>query len=86
MTCIVTANPITSVYFQRDGQRLENSSKFHINEWQVGEYQKMLGATLVDLVAADYGVYECVAENQFGRSTDRITIHGKCFLPNVKCP
>ena len=76
LSCIITANPLGSFFWQRDGERLENGDKYRISNWSLGEYQQMLGVTLTDLVAADYGTYECVAENKFGQHTGRMTIHG----------
>ena len=76
LSCIITANPLGSFHWQRDGGRLENGERYRISNWSLGEYQQMFGVTLTDLVAADYGIYECVAENMYGKDTGRMTIHG----------
>jgi len=76
LSCIITANPLGSFFWQRDGVRLENDSKYRISDWSLGEYKQMLSVTLIDLVEADYGTYECVAENNFGQDSGRMTIHG----------
>jgi Immunoglobulin I-set domain len=83
MTCLVNANPIEQVFWLRDGVRLDNSTKWHMSEWSLGEYQQMYAATVSNLDSADYGVYECVAQNRFGQDSDKINLHGMCFEQNV---
>ena len=79
LECIVTANPHTTLYWAKGGRRLENSIKYKIHIWEVGQYTKNLGIFIYDLVQADYGEYACVASNQHGRDEATVHLYGTRF-------
>ena len=83
LECMVTANPHTTLYWAKDGRRLEDSNKYEIHQWDVGQYTKNLGAFVLDLVEADYGQYACVASNEHGRDEDTVNLYGNIFISYV---
>lgn len=75
MTCLIISNPSKDLYWERNGQRVIASHKYGIQKWDVGEYQTTLGLFINRLVAADFGDYKCIAQNEFGRAEEKITIY-----------
>lgn len=83
MTCLIRANPATDLYWERSGQRLAESPKYQVQRWEVGEYQTTLGLFVNGLVTEDFGVYKCVATNEFGRAEEQIRINGNRDLISI---
>ena len=78
---MITANPLETHYWEKDGRRLEDDAKYRIHLWDVGGYTKTMGAFMMDLREEDYGEYTCVAENEFGAVRDSLYLYGKCGGP-----
>ena len=77
LECMITANPVTTHYWEKDGRRLEDSTKYRIHTWDVGEYTRTLGAFIYDLATEDFGAYTCVAENDFGHAEETMNVYGE---------
>ena len=45
--------------------------------WDVGEFTRTLGAFIFKLEPSDFGMYTCVATNDFGRDEGNLTVYGK---------
>ncbi len=78
LECIITANPMTTIFWEKDGQRIKDDEKYSIHIWDIGGYTKTMGAFVTHLVLDDYGMYKCVAENDLGRAEDTMSLYGKC--------
>jgi len=77
MTCLILTNPVGTFSWLHGGKKLVSDDKYELANWTVGEYQYMLAVTIHDLALSDYGMYQCVAENVFGRSEGDMSIFGK---------
>ena len=73
LQCLITANPHTVMYWQKDGKQLSNSDKYKVEVFDVGEFTKALGARVINLQSTDFGDYTCVAGNEYG--TEEATVH-----------
>lgn len=80
MTCLILTNPVGTFSWLRSGQKLVSNGKHELANWTVGEYQYMLAATIHNLALSDYGTYQCVGDNEFGRSIGDMSIFGTSFL------
>jgi len=78
MTCLIMTNPTGTFSWLRSGKRLASDSKYELSNWTFGEYQYMLALTIHDLASSDYGAYQCVAENAYGRSEGVMSVFGTC--------
>jgi len=75
MSCLVTINPATSLYWTRDGTRLQESSKYRTLVLSHGRYTHQLCLIVKNLDVSDYGEYKCVAENDIDRVDEKISLH-----------
>jgi len=78
MTCLILTNPAGTFSWLRHGRKLAGDSKYELANWTVGEYQYryMMALTIHDLALTDYGAYQCVAENVYGRSEGDMSVFG----------
>lgn len=75
ITCLVTANPITRVYWMRNDAVVTDNAKRQSFVWNVTRYTRTLCLSMRNLSDVDYGAYKCVVENQFDRAVETVTIH-----------
>ena len=76
--CIVEGNPLTQLYWEKDGEKLEEKSgKFTMHTLQMDYYKSSLGAMVYNLEEGDFGEYTCVAGNDEFTANGTVTLYGK---------
>ena len=78
MSCLISTNPVGTLSWLHSGRRLVSGGRHEVANWTVGAYQYILAVTIHDLELSDYGTYQCVAENAYGRSQGDMSIFGMC--------
>jgi len=67
LTCHAIGWPRPSIYWRYKHERLTPNYKYHIKEEMVSRFNTRSTLTVRSLSLRDYGHYECIARNHFGR-------------------
>lgn len=65
------------MYWEKDGVKLEPSSKYDVMVWEVQEHTKNLAVKVIALEPGDFGEYKCVAENPHGSDQASMHLYGE---------
>ncbi|OPL33637.1 hypothetical protein AM593_05081, partial [Mytilus galloprovincialis] len=77
LQCIVRANPIQFLEWQRNGIPIENSMKYRValNDDYYEIYTKILDLNIHSIQKEDYGNYTCVASNSLGKDKETMLLY-----------
>jgi len=76
LECVIAAVPPASHYWTRDSLPIAMSSKHVTDEYDELDGRVTLRINIRNLQLTDYGDYQCVAGNQFGRTQKTVTLYG----------
>jgi len=81
LTCLVHAFPAAELHWDRGDGRLSTTGneKYRVQNWTVDEYSILYGLHISSISWSDYGVYYCIARNDFGTDQAQIVVSGNYF-------
>lgn len=77
LECTVTASPLGSTNWEREGKRIENSWKYRSEAYNEDEHTITLSLRIRSVDKSDFGEYTCVALNHLGSDSETMVLYGK---------
>lgn len=78
LSCHVTTNPAAELYWMRNGRRVENLGSYAVaSQEEIDRYRHLMRLSIGTLGHSDFGEYECLAENRYGKDGGQIRLLGK---------
>lgn len=77
LSCLVTVNPKAGLYWMRNGRRVDTSGSYVVSSQEIGRYKHLLRLSIEILRYSDFGKYQCLAENEYGKDAGQITLLGE---------
>lgn len=75
LECTVTASPLGSTNWEREGKRIENSWKYRSEAYNEDEHTITLSLRIRSVDKSDFGEYTCVALNHLGSDSETMVLY-----------
>ncbi|OWF45992.1 Opioid-binding protein/cell adhesion molecule-like [Mizuhopecten yessoensis] len=76
LECIISASPMTTSVWLRNGKELKNrSGKFRTEGYSEGPHTVTLNLHIINIQPEDYGIYSCYASNAYGEDVEEMVLY-----------
>jgi len=77
LECVITAFPLATSHWAKDGRRIPNSSKYRLEAYEDGEHRLTLSLKVHVANDDDFGEYVCSASNSHGSAKQSMHLYGR---------